>query len=165
MAKIEVNGWDRIEHMFGKLAAGTKGILKASLYEGAKTLADETAREVQRLKESEPGKPKEGNLKKIYRSVTDLEKKQLEKSLGIMKFEEALGGYRTVIGFAGYGGRKTTKYPKGLPNPLLARSIAKPSNLRRGRKFTKIAVHNVGFKALDAMENKAKKMIDNIVDE
>ena len=164
MAKIEVNGWDTIEPMLGELAAGTKGILKAALYDGAKVLADEVANEVQRLKQSEPGRPKKDNLAKAYRSVTDLEKNQLQKSLGIMKFENALGGYRTVIGFAGYGGRKTKKYPKGLPNPLLVRSIARPSKIRRGRRFTKIAVHNVGFKALDAMHDRATKMIDNIID-
>ena len=162
MARLQLNGADQIEAMLGNLIGSTRGIAKASLYEGAKILGDEIRKETERLKESEPGKPKDTN--KIYRSVTDLEKKQLLESLGIMEFDTDFDGTRTVIGFAGYGGRKTKKYPKGLPNPLLARSIAKPSKLRRGRRFTKLALKSSGFKALDAMHDKAKRMIDAIVE-
>ena len=164
MAGLKVNGYDQIEVMLGNLAAGTKGIVKASLYEGAKIVADEVKRETERLKESEPGKPKEDDLKKIYRSVTNLEKNQLKESLGIMTFQYELGGYSTVVGFAGYGGRKTKTYPQGLPNPLLARAVSKPSALRRGRRFTKLAVKTVGFRALDAMHEKARNMVSEIAD-
>lgn len=162
MASVDVKGIDQIEMMFGTMRASTRGIAKASLYEGAKVIADELRSETKRLKQNEPGRPKEDNAKKIYRSVTDLEKNDLLKSIGIMTFATDLDGCYTLIGFAGYGSRKTKTYPQGLPNPLLARSVSKPSAMRKGRRFTKIAAKAGGYRALEAMHSKANKMLDAI---
>ena len=165
MATLKINGVDQVEVIFGTLVGSTEGIVKASLYEGASIMADELRRETKRLKQNEPGKPREENAKKIYCSVTDLEKNELLASLGIMKFSYADGGHRTLIGFAGYGRRKTKKYPRGLPNPLLARSVSKPSSMRRGRRFTKIAVKNCDWQVVNAMREKALRMIDSIANQ
>lgn len=164
MATLKLSGVDQVEVLFGTLAGSTKGIVKASLYEGASVVADELRSETKRLKVNEPGRPTGDDVRKIYKSVTDLEKNDLLEGLGIRRFDFDGGEHSTLIGFAGYGRRKTKKYPRGLPNPLLARSISKPSSMRKGRRFTKIALKNCDWAAIKAMREKALKMIGAIAD-
>lgn len=163
MARMQVQGMDEVNAMLGRLGGKGTAIAKAAMYEGAREITDEIGAEIARMKESEPGKPRE--TQKIYRSLTALERRDLEKGLGIAKFRREGDEIMTVIGFAGYGSRKTKTYPSGLPNALLARAIAKPSALRRGRKFTRIALKRKESAAVGAMAKKADEMIEKIIAE
>lgn len=163
MAKMQVKGTGDVEEMLRTLGDSAGGIAKMAVYDGASVVTDEVRRTTAALKESEPGRPRE--TRKIYASVTDPEKKQLLEGLGVARIRHEDGSWYTVIGFAGYGGRKTSKYPRGLPNALLARSINKPSALRKGSRFTQNAVKRAQDKATSAMAKRVETEITKIIAE
>ena len=163
MAKMQVKGLDRLNDKLVWMAGAGKRIGKMAVYDGARVVTDEVRSELRRLNVNEPGKP--ADPRKKYRSLTALEKQDLEKGLGIATIRIEGSEVSTVIGFAGYGRRSTRAYPRGLPNALLARSIAKPSELRKGRRFTRIALKNVESKAVSAMVATGEREIAKIIAE
>lgn len=167
MAKMTSKGLEPLNKTLVGLAGAGYGIAKMAVYDGARVVTDEVRSRVKRLKVTEPGRPK--NIDKIYGVMTDLERNDLEEGLGIARigFDDRTGKgtVRTVIGFAGYGRRKTRRYKRGLPNALLARSIVKPSKLREQTKFTENAMKHARRKAVAAMVDTGEKAIAKIIAE
>ena len=163
MAKMETKGLDEVNKTLNRLGTAGKGLAKMAVYVGADVIADEVRKTTEALRVSEPGRRKD--TRKIYASVTDVEKKQLLQSLGIVKIQYEDGAWQTSIGFAGYGGRKTKAYPRGLPNALLARSVSKPSALRKGSRFTANALKRAQGRAVAEMARTVDEGITKIIAE
>ena len=51
-------------------------------------------------------------------------------------------GYNVLIGFDGYNGIRTKKYPGGQPNQLIARSVERGTSFRRAYPFIKKTVRS-----------------------
>lgn len=162
MARMKNEGVSDVSLMFGKLASAGVPIAKMTVYDGARVMADEIRRETGAL----PG-DKERFLRpgEKYAVITNRDKRDLEKHLGITRITNTSAGTRAVIGFAGYGSRKTHKYKKGLPMALLARSLMKGTSVREKSAFINRAVSKAGDKAQDAMIATAEKAIAKIVAE
>lgn len=165
MARMTSRGLKPLNETLAGLAGAGYGVAKMAVYDGARVITDEVRESVKRLKVTEPGRPNDTN--KIYGVMTDLERNDLEEGLGIARIQYDLGKskVRTVIGFAGYGRRKTRRYRRGLPNALLARSIAKPSKLREQDKFTENAMKHGRKRAVAAMVATGEKAIAKIIAE
>ena len=69
------------------------------------------------------------------------------------------GNTNTKVGFAGYGTFPTKKYPKGVPNALLARSVESGSSVRKKAPFVRKAVNKSRDKAISEMEKKINESI------
>ena len=165
MARMTSKGLDGLNKTLIGLAGAGYGIAKMAVYDGAKVITDEVRARVKRLEVTEPGRPKDTD--KIYGFVTDLERNDLEAGLGIARitYDDGKSQVRTVIGFAGYGRRKTRRYRRSLPNAFLARSISKPSKLREQNKFTENAMKKARKKAVAAMVSTGEKAIAKIIAE
>ena len=162
MARMKSEGVADVVTTFGKAAAASVPLAKMMVYDGARVMADEIRRETDAL----PG-DKERYLRPgdKYAVITNRDKRDLAEHLGITKITNTSAGTRAVIGFAGYGSKKTHKYKKGLPMAMLARSLMKGTIVREKSAFIDRSVSKAGDKAQEAMIETGNKVITRIIAE
>lgn len=132
-----------------RLGDESEAIAKKAIYEGAKVLADQISRGIDAIP-----------------NIHSYQKADLKKGLGIASMEDdGTGRWDTKIGFNGYGSVPTKKYPKGLPNILLARSVESGTSFRPKTPFVRRAVTAKRKAALSAMEETVDKEIRKIMEE
>lgn len=153
--KVEIN--DRLFDKLTALEKDTNEVLRRSLYDGAKVVADKVKEGITALPTESARRLKEGEL---FSGITKLQKSDLITSLGVAFHRQTDSGWDTVIGFKGYGSTPTHNYPLGLPNQLLARSIESGSSVRRKNPFIRKAVNSCRKEAIEAM----KKTFDEEVE-
>lgn len=159
MASLKTEGVADIAVMFGKAAGAGTPIAKMTVYDGARVMADEIRRETGALPADQERYLSAGEK---YAVITRRDRNDLAKHLGITKITNSGSGTRAVIGFAGYGSRKTHKYKKGLPMAMLARSLMKGTIVRNKSAFIDRAVSAASEKAQDAMVKTAEAAIAKI---
>ena len=131
-----------------KFSDATEGMLKATIYPGAKVIADEMRTAIQELPEIKTT-PREGkgtgvkrpkdNRKRSNRQkpkgVTRVEKEGLLDGLGItgMRYDGTL--LNAKIGMDGYNKHVTEKWTKGHPNAMIARSVESGTSFRQKTPF------------------------------
>lgn len=158
MAKLEIKGTEEIELQLSKLA--DLEIAKDVVMAGAQPVADQIRKNLQGLKEDEFRYLKKGEK---FTGAPKNQKKDLLNGLGITPpAVDRKGNTNTKIGFDGYGTYKTKKYPKGLPNALLARSIESGSSVRKKTPFIRRAVNTSRNKMHEAMQEKLDEKIEEI---
>ena len=157
MPKIEVKGIDNYISMLNKVSKNTEEVLNKALYEGAGVMANEIKHNIEAL----PAVTEDYNLnayKKGEKSKLSIkQKKGLLNSLGIAPFDKNGGVVDTHIGFDGYNGIKTKKYPKGQPNVMIARIVESGSSYFRKTPIIRKAVKGGKTKAEETMA----KVIDD----
>ena len=83
--------------------------------------------------------------------------KDLAEGLGIAKPDvDHQGNTNTKVGFKGYGSHPTKKYPKGVPNALLARAVESGSSVRKKTPFVRPGTNKARSKAIDEMDKELK---------
>ena len=93
-----------------------------------------------------------------------IQKKALYDCYGITKMEEDANGFLNVkIGFDGYSGIKTKKWPNGQPNQLIARSIESGTSYMVKHPFVKEGIANSRKKALEIMKKKVAEGVEKIM--
>ncbi|MEG0528528.1 MAG: hypothetical protein RR531_13530 [Longicatena sp.] len=152
MAKLEVTGLCDLISALERTAGKTEEIAFKSLYKGAKVIADGIKQELESLTVDK----KRGNK---HSAVTEQEKDDLISNFGIAKVQVVSGEISTKIGFKGFGSTKTKKYPNGVPNQLLIRSINSGTSFRKKNPFIRKTVNNLKEDAVKAMEEEAIKII------
>ena len=159
MARIKTEGVADVAVMFGKAAAASTPIAKMMVYDGARVMADEIKRETASLTADKERFLKPGEK---YAVITSRDRKDLAAHLGITKITKGVSGVRAVIGFAGYGSKRTHKYKKGLPMAMLARSLMKGTIVREKSAFIDRSVSRAGDMAEEAMAKTGEKVIAQI---
>ena len=132
MAYITFKNMEEYEMKVSKLAKKSKGLCKVAVYDGAGFMADAIKKAVEGLpiEESKNGMPPYAQPGTKLKGVSEKQKRDLIDSLGIAKMDETVGYIQTKIGWDGYGSVKTKKWPKGVPNVLLMRSIESGTSFR-----------------------------------
>ena len=165
MANIEFKGIDEYAKVLAKVGQGSKGIIKAAVYEGADVVADAMRNAVSALptiSETEAiinwrrDVPNEG--------ITAAQKEGLASGLGLSPMKDEGGYIYTKAGFAGYNGVHTKAYPNGQPNALIARSLESGSSARKKHPFVRPAVNRVKAAAEARMGAKLDEMLSKIVE-
>lgn len=141
MAKwIVGKGLDSYISYLQKIDAVTDEVIGEAVYEMAKVVADSVRSGIQAL----PTVSNQANIatyKKGYSRLSDEEKQGLLDGFGVSPMQDD-GGYINVkLGFDGYNGVKTKKYPKGQPNALIARVTESGSSYREKTPFIRPAVN------------------------
>lgn len=141
MAKwIVGKGLDSYISYLQKIDAVTDEAIGEAVYEMAKVVADSVRSGIQAL----PTVSNQANIatyKKGYSRLSDEEKQGLLDGFGVSPMQDD-GGYINVkLGFDGYNGVKTKKYPKGQPNALIARVTESGSSYREKTPFIRPAVN------------------------
>lgn len=126
MASWKFEGLDEYLSQLERLKANTGSAIGRTIYEGAGLVAKEVAVEIQNL----PVNNQYGGD-----GITSVQKKGLIEGFGI-SHAQTDGFYRNVkLGFDGYNGQKTEKYPQGQPNSLIARSVNSGTSYRKKNPF------------------------------
>lgn len=139
MAKMTFKAGDEYAIKLSRLATDSGEIAKKAIYAGAEVVADKIKENVKSLPED---KFRYLRGEEKFKGVSPQQKKDLLDSFGITPIDQDRGGdWNTKLGFDGYGGGKTKKYPKGLPNQLLARAVESGSVVRIKTPFVRTAVN------------------------
>lgn len=139
MAKMTFKAGDEYALKLSRLAMGSEAIAKKALYAGAEIVADEIKKNLKKLPTEKFKRLKKGEA---FSGLSELQKGDLETSFGVTPIKKSKDGYYNVkVGFDGYGSAPTGKYPKGVPNQLLARSVESGSSVRKRIPFVRPAVN------------------------
>lgn len=154
---MTIKGADELALQLSKLGKMSTEIAKDVVMAGAQPVADEIRKRLESLPVDDLKQLKSGEKFDVspYGEIKDL-----LNSLGITKPDlDGAGNVNTKIGFDGYGSYPSKKYPQGLPNPLLARSIESGSSVRKKIPFIRQAVNRSKGKALEEMQKKCDEEI------
>lgn len=155
MAKLKMQGLEKYEQQLLKLKEISREAIGQAIYDGAGIVADQVMANIQSLPVDERGYTKEGTL----HGVTSLQKAGLAEGFGIAKLQDE-GGYAHVkLGFNGYNGVKSKRYPNGQPNSMIARSVNSGSSFRDRIPFVDNAVSAKKSAAEQAMIKKFDSVI------
>lgn len=158
MAKMTVKGLDEVVDKLSMLGSKSDQVVKRALYEGAGVVADAVKSGIESIPTSEdwgtPNHPKSG--------PTAEEKAGLQEGLGISSMETSGGRTDVSIGFDGYHGKGTKKYPKGKPVAMIARSVERGTSFMYAHKFIKPAARAAKSKAIAKMQQTAAEEIQKL---
>lgn len=155
--RLKLKGFDEYQLKIKKLKENGDRVAKEALYQGAGIMADALRASIEAL----PSVKDTYNLKAYKKGfkyrLSDTQKEGLIDGMGISSFEEN-GDYIDVkIGFEGYNDIKTKKYPKGQPNPLIARVLESGSSYMNKTPF----IRNTTSKNKKKVEKTMADVIDN----
>ncbi len=159
MARMEIRGFDELELQLSKLA--DPEISKEVVQAGAQPIADQIRKNLEGLPED---KFRYLNKGEVFTGVPKQQKQDLLDSLGITPPDIDFDGNTNIkIGFDGYGKIPTKKYPKGVPNQLLARAVESGSSVRKKTPFIRKAVNKSKKLAEAEMQKKLNEHIEIIM--
>lgn len=167
MARMHMKGLEEYEKALSKMANHTEEIAEAAVYVGAGIVADAMRAEVEALPVGEGqivGLPPKAEKGQKISVVSRRQKGDLLNGLGIAQIENTRGYIQTKVGFDGYGSVKTKKYPNGLPNVVLARSINSGTSFFSKIPFARRAVNSSKTSAVKAMGEKVEEEIKKVME-
>ena len=160
LAKFSISGTDEIESMLSKLGANSVNTGKKAVREAADIVADRVRSNLDKLPEDAFRKLSKGEE---FSGVPKSQKKNLLDSMGITPVGVTDDGTINVkVGFQGYGIYPSKKYPKGLPNQLLARVVESGSSIRKKTPFVRPAINQTETKAIEKMQEVITREIDKL---
>ncbi len=125
-------------------------IAKKIVMVGAQPVADAIRNELNKIPEEKFRQLKQNER---FEGLPRSQKKDLLDNLGITPTGvDKEGNTNVKVGWHGYGSYKSRKYPRGLPNALLARAIESGSSVRSKAPFVRPAINKSREKAIDEMQ-------------
>ena len=138
MATIKMKTSDDYLAKLAVLESNADEVIKKAIHDGAGVVADGI-------------KTKIPTIPDVHRYILN----DLEKSFGITPIsKDREGDWNAKIGFDGYGSHPTKKYPKGLPNQMMARAIESGTSFRKKHPFVRTTVTRMRKPCLEAMKNR-----------
>lgn len=159
MAKIEFKGIDEYAKVLATLGNESKEIVKSAVYKGAAIVADEIKSGINSIpiQEGNNGLPPVGTPENKLYGISRKQKGDLMDSFGLAPMENDGDYIQTKAGVDGYGSIPTKKYPQGVPNVMLMRSIESGTSFRDKHPVFRQATNRARKRAEEAMRNE----IDN----
>ena len=153
MAKIDFKGIDEYAKVLETLGSESEEVVKSAVYKGAALVADEIKSALRGLpvEEGENGLPPMGSPEHKISGVSRRQKADLIDSFGLAPIENDNGYIQTKAGVDGYGSIPTKKYPKGVPNAMLMRSIESGTTFREAHPIFRQATNRARKRAEKAM--------------
>lgn len=161
MATISFKNGDEYLGKIAKLDAALKDeICGAAIYGAAGIVADEIRSQLKAV----PTDEGYGTASEPTRGPKAGQKEGLLDALGISSMEEKSGYYDVKIGFDGYNGIKTKRWPNGQPNQMVARSIERGTSWMKANAFVKRAMAATRKRALEFMKHSVDESIRKIME-
>lgn len=161
MARLTFKGLEEYELLISRLEKGTEEIAGRAIYAGAAVVADEVRANIQSLPVirgyGTPEDPLPGG-------VTDRQKRGLLAGFGISSLKNNNGYLNVKLGFDGYNGQPTVKYPYGQPNVMVAYGTESGSTWKRKHPFIRPAVNASRKRAEAAMAEVLDEEIKKFVE-
>lgn len=166
MAKIDFKGIDEYSKVLAALGNESEEIIKSAVYKGAALVADEIKQGIKSLpiEEGSNGLPPLGTTEHKLTGVSRKQKGDLLDSFGLAPIENDNGYIQTKAGVDGYGSVRTKKYPKGVPNVALMRSIESGTSFREKHPIFRQATNRARKRAekvmADEIDNQLKQKFE-----
>lgn len=161
MATIQFKRGDEYLSKISKLEASLKDqVCGAAIYGAADIVADEIRSQLSAV----PTDEGYGTASEPTRGPKAGQKEGLLDALGISSMEEKSGYYDVKIGFDGYNGIKTKRWPNGQPNQMVARSIERGTTWMKANAFVKRAMAATRKRALEFMKHSVDESIRKIME-
>lgn len=161
MATISFKNGDEYLAKVSKLEAALKDeVCGAAIYGAAGIVADEIRSQLKAV----PTDEGYGTASEPTRGPKTAQKEALLAALGISSMEEKSGYYDVKIGFDGYNGIKTKRWPNGQPNQMVARSIERGTSWMKANAFVKRAMAATRKRALEFMKHSVDESIRKIME-
>lgn len=159
MAKIEFKGIDEYAKVLAAIGNESEEIIKSAVYKGAAIVADEIKSGINSIpiQEGNNGLPPVGTPENKLYGISRKQKGDLMDSFGLAPMENNGDYIQTKAGVDGYGSIPTKKYPGGVPNVMLMRSIESGTSFRDKHPVFRQATNRARKRAEEAMKNE----IDN----
>lgn len=154
MAKIVMEGIEEYANRLSSLFKDTEGIVRKAVFRGAAVVADEIKsglKAIPTIRNNEIG-----TTEHPIRGVTKKQKSDLIEAFGLAPIENKSGYIQTKAGVDGYGSAPTKRYPNGVPNAMLMRSVESGTSFREKTPVFRQAVNRAKEKCITEM----KKTID-----
>lgn len=163
MAKFEVKGMNEYIAQLQRVGRATEEVVGAAVYAMAGVVADKVRANLQALPTVTNEENKE-TYKKGYSKLSDIEKEGLLDGFGISHLQDDNGFKNVKLGFDGYNGVKTRKYPSGQPNALIARVTESGSPYREKTPFIRTAVSSARSSALKVGKAAADEKLEQVTE-
>jgi len=163
MATIKFKGLEDYELQLSRLEKMTPEIAGRAIYQGAKIVADEIRKNIEKKTAYDDKAGIYAYVLKNNPPLTRTAKKGLLDGCGISEIRNDDGFYNVKLGFSGYNGLKTKKYPKGQPNVLIARVLESGSSISEKSPFIRPAITSKKKAAEQAMAKELEKEIQKIM--
>lgn len=163
MARMSVRGTEEYALKLSKLGKNSEAVAGKAIYAAAGIVADAvkanlkalpTVRDVENIKAYRAGRKSQLSIK---------QKEGLVQAFGITKISNDKGYYNVKLGFDGYNGIKTKKYPKGQPNQLIARVVESGSTYMDKTPFVRPALNASRAEALQKMQEVIDQEMNKIM--
>lgn len=160
MAKMQINAsLDNYIKELMRFANDEPEIAKKVVNVGAQPVADEIRSQLNNLPKDTFRHLKEDEL---FEGLPEKQWKDLSESLGISPCSVDQDGNTNVkVGFKGYGSFPTKKYPKGVPNALLARAVESGSSVRKKTPFVRPGTNKSRSKSINEMQKAVETELKN----
>lgn len=160
MATIKFKTGDAYLKKISKLEALSRDkVCGVAIYGAASIVADEIREQLKKVPTDESQSFSEPTI-----GPKKAQKAGLYNSLGVAKMQDDGNGFLNVkIGFDGYNGIKTKRWPKGQPNQMVARSVERGTLYMKANPFVKKAMSGSRKQALDYMRKSVDKSIEEIM--
>lgn len=164
MATIDFKGIDDYAKLLANLGLESDEIIKSAVYKGSEIVADEIKKGLKSLpiEEGENGLPPMGDSQHKLTGVSRRQKADLIDSFGLAPIENDNGFIHTKAGVDGYGSIPTKKYPKGVPNSMLMRSIESGTTFRKENPIFRKATNRSRRRSVKAMDDEINNQLDKI---
>ena len=150
---ISFPGLNAYMNQIAALNKNSLDIVKGATAAGAKIVADACKAELGGLPATSNGYAIQAWIKGEKTVLTVEQKAGLLESMGLAPIRNDGGFINTKLGFDGYNAVKTTKWPNGQPNALIARSVNSGSSVVEKDPFMQRVESGTRKKAEKAMEN------------
>ena len=163
MARMSVRGTEEYALKLSKLGKNSEAVAGKAIYEAAGIVADAVkvnlkalpaVNDVENIKAYRAGRKSQLSIK---------QKEGLVQAFGITKISNDKGYYNVKLGFDGYNGIKTKKYPKGQPNQLVARVVESGSTYMDKTPFVRPALNASRAEALQKMQEVIDQEMNKIM--
>ena len=163
MARMSVRGTEEYALKLSKLGKNSEAVAGKAIYEAAGIVADAVkvnlkalpaVNDVENIKAYRAGRKSQLSIK---------QKEGLVQAFGITKISNDKGYYNVKLGFDGYNGIKTKKYPKGQPNQLIARVVESGSTYMDKTPFVRPALNAPRAEALQKMQEVIDQEMNKIM--
>lgn len=153
--KMKVYGFQEFLDQLVKAGNSSGKVIGKALYAGADVAADELRAQTEALP-TDSGQTKSKGGHHVLRDCTSYEKKGLLDNLGTAKARNEGDARNISIGFDGYNGHATERWPNGVPNVVVARSLQSGTSFMRRNDFIARAARNSKSQAEQAMKEAAE---------
>ena len=161
MATISFKNGDEYLMKISKLEAALKDeVCGEAIYGAAGIVADEIRAKL----EAVPTDERYGTSSDPTRGPKAVQKEALLDALGISSMQEHDGYLDVKIGFDGYNGVTTKRWPNGQPNQMVARSVERGTTWMKANPLVKKAVAASRKRATEFMKKSVDQSIQKIMD-